>query len=129
MDEEKGIQEGTFSNVSPLAKFSAGGVNFEMKPLNLKRLRILKGVFTKAIDDLQKMEKENAIDAISDIFFKNYEEILKILIPEQFMTNEFIDENIDLPLARSIAEKAIEINRLADLYPFLKSMIQKGKQS
>lgn len=126
--EEKLIQEGAFSNTSPLAKFSAGGVTFEMKPLNLKKIRVLRGVFTKTVGNVQNIDEENAIDAIFDIFFDNYEEIIKILIPEPFMTDEFIDEYIELPLARNIVEKAIEINRLADLYPFLKSMIQKGKQ-
>ena len=120
---------GVFDSESLKASFKVGGTVVEMKPITISNLKRVISVVTGALDQFSKVDSKADINNLADILLVNYVDILKVLFPIKIMTDKFIRDNIDIPTARRMVEKAIEINSLTDLYPFLKNMIKKGEQS
>ena len=102
-----------------------GGVSLTMRPLTIKGLRQIVAIVSGTFDNFSKIDPSTQLVGISDIVFENFSRIMHVLFPPAsypMVTDEFIEDHIDLPAHRKIIEKAIEINNLTDVYPFLKKM-------
>lgn len=112
--------------------FNQEGVSFEiggnivvLTPIKIRGIIRIAGVINKTLESFSKASEQTQIEDLVNIFAEKYCEIIEILFPYKFMTQDFIKDNMTLVMARNIIETAIDQNGLTDIFPFLKKLISK----
>jgi len=105
--------------------FEIGGNSVTLTPIKIRGIIKIAGVINKTLESFSKASEQTQIEDLVNIFAEKYCEIMEILFPYKFMTQDFIKDNMTLVMARKIIETAIDQNGLADIFPFLKKMISK----
>ena len=102
------------------AKFIIGEREFIMKPLVPRKIRELIQLLESGGKELASLEEINT--SIGYIITKMIE-IFPILFNEN-ITQEFIDNNMSIPVCMEIWEYFVKINRLEGLIPFFQQAVK-----
>ena len=102
--------------------YKIGGKEIELVPLPYGRLRKVLRVVMRMIDDLSKMDTSN-LQALPDVLEGATDAHLQELLPLVFdpakydwLTREWIDDNLTLPLINHIRKDFMELNGLDDFF-------------
>ena len=106
-------------------EFVLGGRTLVMRPITLKNLRKLTAIISSGADSLSGMT-DSTIEKLVGVYMDKFKEIVHIFFPDPpngVLTDDFIEENLDLVMARQIFEKAVDMNDLTVIFPFLKRFV------
>jgi hypothetical protein len=98
-------------------KFSAGGENFEIKPLPLKKFKEALTIVKTALALVQTAAREDdlaILDGVPRIAMENFLVLAPIVLQRPDLTAEWWEGHISMPLARKILEEVAKINGVMD---------------
>ena len=118
------MEENVFDVKSMEKKIIIGGKTLTIAPLKLKSFRRFIGTIDEGLKSIQRIDPKSSNMQVVDALLKCAGAILSVLFPIDeypFMTEEFIEENVSIPIMREILEQSVIVNKIEDLFPFLKT--------
>lgn len=103
--------------------YKVGNKTLLMKPLKLRRFKLLLKIIEDSIGELQGIGKETKLGHIADVATAKSFDVMTCLFPPEeypFMTRDFVEDNFTLPMTKKIIDSMIEMNGLHDFFPALK---------
>jgi len=102
------------------ATFSIGERQFKMKPLVPRKLRELVAIIESSGKEIPNLSDFNA--SIGYVLSKMVD-IFPIVFGDT-VTQDFIDDNMSIPLCMEIWEQFVKINRLEGITPFFRDAVK-----
>ena len=106
-------------------KIKIGDHELILKPLKLKTFRVFVGTIDSAVQRMQAIDPKSTNAQVIDSVLQYSGAVFQALFPPEtypFMTQEFIEENMSIPLMRHVLARAVAINQVEDMFPFLKQI-------
>lgn len=104
-------------------EFEIGGEKVTLKPVRISGFKEIVNIVNRTLEELSGVSEKMQLGELVGILADKYCDVMAILFPSppyKFMTREFMEEHVTLPMARKIIETAVEQNGLSDLLPFMK---------
>ena len=113
-----------FDPESSAIRYEIGGKTMTLRPLTNKRLRTVIAAVEKSINEVSVMDKSAGLSAVMEMILGRAYELLVLLFPADahpFLTPEFVDDSMTVPMLRAILDDVVKMNKLEELFPALKA--------
>lgn len=120
-----------FDSDSLIEEIKVNGQILKLRPLKIKEFRRFIFIVEKALESFSQMNSKTSIKTLVDTLLEKHTEVMQVFFPTtmySFMTNDFLEDNFDIPLSRHVLERMVKINKLEDLFPALKKLELSGEQ-
>jgi hypothetical protein len=101
-------------------EFIIGERRFKMKPLVPKKLRLLIQMLEFSGNEIENIKNFNAS---VEYALKKMIDLFPIIFGET-VTQDFIDENMSIPLCLELWEQFVKLNRIEGIIPFFRDAIR-----
>ena len=101
--------------------YSINNNDITMRPIPFGRIKKIMKIVFKAIDEIGEDGQTNSafLRKLPELIEKNMDQLLPLIFDTnvyKFINQEWIDDNITIPLSVKIFEDAIKINGLSDFF-------------
>ena len=113
-----------FDPESSAIRYEIAGKILTLRPLTNKRLRIVIAALEKSINEVSSIDRGAGLSAVMGMILGRAHDLLILLFPAEahpFLTPEFVDDNMTVPMLRAIFDDVVKINKLEELFPALKA--------
>lgn len=100
-------------------RVKVGDRELVVRPLSLKRIRELARVVAEKMGGISEKVAGRTNDEAIGIATQSWAEVARCAFKEDFLTDEFVEENFTVPLARHLIGLVIDVNNLDAIYPAL----------
>src|SRR3990167_5789971 len=115
-----------------MIEYKVGGRTLQMQPLPFKRFRVALKLVTEAISQVQATAVIHELAVISDVpqlILSKFGELAPLLFDNQGLTQEWVEENFSVPLARQVLVDAMAINGVSDFLAQVGAMGKKTQET
>lgn len=116
-----------FDPEASVIKFTIAGQTLALRPLTNKRLReFARGIEESLSSVTNEKGEPKSFSAVMNTMMDATPRLIRILFPgdeHAFLTPEFVDEHLTIPMLRKMLEHTVRINQLDELFPFFKKFL------